>query len=118
GGASRLRNAARVELGGVARLGDLRRRGRGHDTGERARVDERELGLEQRLQPGPVGQRLGQLVRDEDRGERRHVAKKTVSRSPCIWISNRSPPPSRSATSVPRRSGGSASSTASVSPGK
>ena len=55
-----------------------------HEPRPRVRVEERALRVEQRLEPGPIATGVRQLVGDEDRRERAHIEKKTVSSVPCM----------------------------------
>jgi hypothetical protein len=60
------------------RSGNLRR----DEARGRLGVHERALGIEHRFEPGVVRESLRQLSRDENRRERAHDVKKTVSEGP------------------------------------
>ena len=100
---------------GRALLGDRGGGILGDDAGERAGVRERPLGLQHRLEPGPAGDRLAQVVGDEQGVERRHTAKNVVSCGPCKRMSNRRAPSSAIAMRLSRPPGGSPESTGSAS---
>ena len=74
----------------------------GDDPGGRLGAGERGLELEHRLEPGPPRDGVEQLLRDEERPERRHTAKNVVSASPWRWMSKRRPPSSAGAIRVAR----------------
>ena len=63
----------------------------GDDPGRRLCPGERGLELEHRLEPRPPRDGVEQLLRDEERPERRHTAKNVVSASPWRWMSKRRP---------------------------
>ena len=102
-----------VVAAGVAALGDRRRRLRRDHARRRLGRGERPLGLEHRLEPGLVRDRVPELGRHEDARERGHCSKKTVAPSPCMRISKRNPSPSAFATSVSRCAGSRPASTSS-----
>ncbi len=86
----------------------------GHDACGRLCARERALDLEHRREPRLIGDCGEDLLRYEERPERRHTRKNAVWSSPWRQTSKRSPPFSWSATSVARSLSSSSESTGSA----
>jgi hypothetical protein len=85
-----------VDVHGCRRGGDGVRCRRGNDAGGSLGASQRDLDVDQIGKAAPVAERIRQAIVDseqigEDRGiqQRDHASKKTVSRSPWRWMSQR-----------------------------